>query len=65
MMDWNGTVNFVLDALDRITSINDQNAKVNSYTYGYHGVGTNLAPSAQVNGGGGNLNKTKIGRAHV
>jgi RHS repeat-associated protein len=33
MMDWNGTVNFVLDALNRITSVNDQNAKVTGYTY--------------------------------
>jgi RHS repeat-associated protein len=33
MMDWNGTVNFALDVLDRITSVNDQNAKVIGYTY--------------------------------
>ena len=33
MMDWNGTVNFTLDLLDRIISVNDQNEKVTSYTY--------------------------------
>jgi YD repeat-containing protein len=33
MMDWNGTVNFALDALDRITSVNDHNEKITGYTY--------------------------------
>jgi YD repeat-containing protein len=33
MMDWNGTVNFALDLLGRITSVNDQNSKVTTYTY--------------------------------
>ncbi|MCL2164827.1 MAG: DUF6531 domain-containing protein [Oscillospiraceae bacterium] len=33
MSDWNGTVNFELDILGRIKSVNDQNEKVTSYTY--------------------------------
>ena len=33
MMDWNGTVNFTLDILDRVISVNDQNEKVTGYTY--------------------------------
>jgi YD repeat-containing protein len=33
LMDCNGTVNFALDALDRVTKVNDQNVKTTSYTY--------------------------------
>jgi RHS repeat-associated protein len=33
MMDWNGTVNFTLDILDRIISVNDQNEKITGYAY--------------------------------
>ena len=33
MDDWNGTVNFALDLLGRITSVNDENNKNTSYTY--------------------------------
>ena len=33
MMDWNGTVNYDLDVLDRIISVNDQNEKITGYSY--------------------------------
>ena len=33
MMDWNGTVNFSLDLLGRIASVNDHNEKVTVYVY--------------------------------
>ena len=33
MMDWNGTVNFALDELDRIISVNDHNKEITGYTY--------------------------------
>ena len=33
MTDWNGTVNFTLDVLGRITSVNDHNNKIVGYTY--------------------------------
>ncbi|MDR2712330.1 MAG: dockerin type I domain-containing protein, partial [Clostridiales bacterium] len=42
MMDWNGTVNFTLDLLDRITSVNDQNKEVTSYTYDETGNQTGI-----------------------
>jgi RHS repeat-associated protein len=42
MMDWNGTVNFSLDLLDRIISVNDQNKEVTSYTYDEAGNQTGI-----------------------
>ena len=42
MMDWNGTVNFTLDILDRIISVNDHNEKITSYTYDAVGNKTSM-----------------------
>lgn len=42
MMDWNGTVNFAVDVLGRITSVNDQNEEVTSYTYDSVGNQTSI-----------------------
>ena len=49
MMDWNGTVNFALDLLGRIVSVNDQNNKVTSYTYDSVGNATSMAFSVTRN----------------
>jgi len=43
MMDWNGTVNFALDALGRITKVNDHNEKIASYVYDVVGNRTSIA----------------------
>jgi RHS repeat-associated protein len=51
MMDWNGTVNFALDVLDRIISVNDQNEKITGYTYDAVGNQTGITyPDSTVAG---------------
>jgi YD repeat-containing protein len=42
MMDWNGTVNFALDLLGQITSVNDQNEMITSYVYDEVGNRTSI-----------------------
>ena len=42
MMDWNGTVNFELDLLDRIKSVNDHNEQITAYTYDSIGNKTSI-----------------------
>ena len=42
MMDWNGTVNFALDILGRITSVNDHNGEIINYTYDSAGNRTSM-----------------------
>ena len=42
VMEWKSTVNFTLDALGRITEVNDQNVKITVYTYDKAGNRTSI-----------------------
>jgi len=58
MMDWNGTVNFALDQLGRITSVNDHNEQITGYTYDETGNKTSRCQGDSVSRGRGYDNTT-------